>query len=518
MNGAQRLLQTLVAAGVDVCFMNPGTSEMHFVAALDAVPAMRPILTLFEGVATGAADGYARMTGLPATTLLHLGPGLSNALANVHNARRSSSPMLNVIGDHATYHQRYDAPLASDIAGLARPLCDWVRSSRHSDELANDAFEAVRVARMPPGQISSLILPADVSWGAVSEQADSRKPAPAPVAARVDEATIQHCAAVLQRNEPSVLLLNNAALSERALLAAERIARKTGARLFCDTFTARWPRGAGRPLLARLGYFAEAALKDLQGTKHLLVCGTKAPVAFFAYPDKPSSLVPVGCDTHLCASAAQDCADALERLASALGAAADDSPVLAALKRPAPPSGAINSQSVGAAIAAYLPENAVVVDEGNTEGNFTFLQTTHAARHDWLHNMGGSIGLGLPLAVGAAVACPDRKVICLEGDGSAMYTIQALWTMARENLDVTTIIFANRSYRILNIELGRVGAGAAGQRAKDMLDLTRPELDFVALAQSMGVPASRPSNAQELCSVLERAMQHKGPQLIECRV
>jgi acetolactate synthase-1/2/3 large subunit len=516
MNGAQRLLQTLVASGVDVCFMNPGTSEMHFVAALDAVPAMRPILTLFEGVATGAADGYARMTGRPAATLLHLGPGLSNALANVHNARRSCSPMLNVIGDHAHQHQRYDAPLASDIMGLARPLSDWARSSASSDELARDALEAIRVARTPPGKISSLILPADVSWGAVTDTAPVQ-PALAPAPERVDEATIAHCAEVLQRADRSVLLLNHAALSERSLLAAERIARKTGAALYCDTFAARWPRGTGRPKLERVGYFAEMALEQLQGTKHLLLFGTKAPVAFFAYPDKPSSLVPEGCEVHACASPANDCADALERLADRLGAHTGE-PVLAAHKPPARPTGALNSQSVGAAVAALLPQDAIVVDEGNTEGIFTFLHSAHAARHDWLHNQGGSIGMGLPLAVGAAIACPERKVICLEGDGSAMYTIQALWTMARENLDVVTIVFANRSYRILNIELGRVGAGSAGQRAKDMLDLTRPELDFVKLAESMGVPACRPSTAEELCEVLERALQHKGPQLIECRV
>jgi len=516
MNGAQRLLQTLVASGVDVCFMNPGTSEMHFVAALDAVPALRPILTLFEGVATGAADGYARMSGRPAATLLHLGPGLSNALANVHNARRSHSPMLNVIGDHAREHQRYDAPLASDILGLARPLSDWARSSASSDELARDALEAIRVARTPPGKISSLILPADVSWGAVSDEAPLQ-PEPPPTPTRVDEATIEHCAELLQGEQRSVLLLNHAGLSERSLLAAERIARKTAADLYCDTFAARWPRGAGRPKLERVGYFAEMAHDQLKGTKHLLLFGTRAPVAFFAYPDKPGSLVPEGCEVHACASPADDCADALERLADRLGAHGG-SPVLAAHKPPARPTGVLNAQSVGAAVAALLPEDAIVVDEGNTEGIFTFLHSAHAARHDWLHNQGGSIGLGLPLAVGAAVACPDRKVICLEGDGSAMYTIQALWTMARENLDVVTLVFANRSYRILNIELGRVGAGAAGERAKDMLDLTRPELDFVKLAESMGVPASRPSTAEELCEVLERALQHKGPQLIECRV
>lgn len=512
MNGAQRLLQTLVASGVDVCFMNPGTSEMHFVAALDAVPQMRPILTLFEGVATGAADGYARLSGRPAATLLHLGPGLSNALANVHNARRSYSPMLNVIGDHATQHQSYDAPLASDIMGLARPLSDWARSSRSSDELARDALEAIRVARTPPGKISSLILPADVSWGAVADMSPLAAPPP-PAPTRVDDATIEHTAAILQREGRRVLLMNHAALSERALLAAERIARKTGAELYCDTFAARWPRGAGRPKLERLGYFAELALEHLRGTQHILLFGTKAPVAFFAYPDKPSSLVPEGCEVHACASPAHDCADALERLAERLDAPADGH-VLAPYQPPARPSGVLNAQSVGAAVAALLPEDAIVVDEGNTEGIFTFLHTAHAAKHDWLHNQGGSIGLGLPLAVGAAIACPDRKVICLEGDGSAMYTIQALWTMARENLDIVTIVFANRSYRILNIELSRVGASGAGQRAKDMLDLTRPELDFVKLAQSMGVPASRPSTAEALCEDLERALVHK---LLYCR-
>lgn len=518
MNGAQQLLRTLVAAQVDVCFMNPGTSEMHFVAALDAVPAMRSVLVLFEGVATGAADGYARMTGRPAATLLHLGPGLSNALANVHNARRAYAPMLNVIGDHATYHQRFDAPLASDIAGLARPLCDWVRSCAHSDELSSDAIDAVRFARTPPGHIASLILPADVSWTELNAEAAVPPAPPAwPKPAQVDEARLAHCAQLLSRSEPTVLLMNHGALSERALLAAERISRKTGARLFSDTFSSRLPRGAGRPVLSRLGYFAEMAMKELSGTQHLLLVGTRAPVAFFAYPDMPSSLVPDGCAVHTCAGPHEDCADALERIADMLGAS-QDSPVLAPLQRPERPAGALTSPSVGAGIAALMPEQAIVVDEGNTEGIYTFLSTVQAPAHDWLQNLGGSIGMGLPVAVGAAVACPDRKVICLEGDGSALYTIQALWTMAREKLDVTTIVFANRSYRILNIELARVGASAAGDRAKDMLDLTRPELDFVALAQSMGVSASRPDSAEAFCDAFERAMQQRGPHLIECRV
>ena len=516
MNGAQSLLQTLVAAQVDVCFMNPGTSEMHFVAALDDVPEMRPVLVLFEGVATGAADGYARMTGRPASTLLHLGPGLSNALSNIHNARRARSSMLNIIGDHATHHASHDAPLASDIAGLARPLCDWVRTSMRPDNLASDALDALRVARTPPGRIASLILPADASWGELSV-------APQPLAAngwpestRVDEPTIRSIADTLRRGEPSVLLLNGPALTERALFAAERIARKTGARLYCDTFVSRIPRGAGRPILNRLSYFAEMAVQELTGTRNLLLFGTKAPVAFFAYPNKPSSLVPTdGCIVQRCAAPEDDCEDALERLAEHLGAPKDQS-VVAPLNRPALPTGPLNSATVGAGIAALMPEHAIVVDEGNTEGIFTFASTMTAPAHDWLQNMGGSIGMGLPVAVGAAIACPERKVICLEGDGSALYTNQALWTMAREQLDVTTVIFANRSYRILNIELMRVGAGEARPRAKDMLDLTRPTIDFVAMSQSMGVPAYRPKDAEEFCRVFERAMQQRGPQLIEC--
>lgn len=518
MNGAQSLIQSLVAARVDVCFMNPGTSEMHFVAALDSVPAMRPVLVLFEGVATGAADGYARMTGRPAATLLHLGPGLSNAQANVHNARRARSPMVNIIGDHATHHQAHDAPLASDIAGLARPLCDWLHTSTSAAELARDAANAVRAALTPPGGIAGLILPADVSWSELETQPPSAAmPLQLPAAARVEEAAIAGSAEQLRAGAPAALLLNGAALSERALSAAERIARKTGARLFTDTFTSRTPRGAGRPVVSRLGYFAELALRDLQGCKHLILVGTKAPVAFFAYPDKPSVLVPEGCAVHTLARPEHDCADALERLAERLDAPVSGA-VLAQLQRPARPTGPLNSQAIGTAIAALMPEHAIIVDEGNTEGFASALATLHGPPHDWLHNTGGSIGLGLPQAVGAAIACPDRKVICLEGDGSALYTIQALWTMAREQLDVTTIIFANRSYRILNIELARVGVSGAGPRAKDMLTLTRPELDFVALAQSMGVPASRPRDAEEFCQAFEHALREPGPHLLECLV
>jgi acetolactate synthase-1/2/3 large subunit len=374
------------------------------------------------------------------------------------------------------------------------------------------------VACTPPGQIASLILPADVSWSPAPDITPPPSAATSPV--RLDDSAIARIAAVLESGEPTVLLMNGAALHEPSLMAAERIARKTGARLFTDTFTARTPRGAGRPLLSRLGYFAEQALRDLQGTRHLILVGTKAPVAFFAYPDKPGSLVPEGCQVHAFAGPEVDCSDALARLAERVSARTGvQSAGFTQLARPALPTGALSSQAVGAAIAALMPEHAIIVDEGNTEGFATSLATLTGPPHDWLHNTGGSIGLGLPQAIGAAIACPDRKVICLEGDGSAMYTNQALWTMAREQLDITVIVFANRSYRILSIELGRVGAASsAGPRTRELLSLTRPELDFVALSHSMGVPASRPEDAAALSRELEHALAEPGPHVIECRV
>ena len=511
MNGAQSLLRTLVAAGVDVCFANPGTSEMHFVAALDSVPEMRPVLALFEGVVTGAADGYARMADKPAATLLHLGPGLTNGLANVHNARKAGTPMLNIVGDHATYHRQYDAPLTSDVEGLARPLSHWVSTTRTPLELAAHAVQAVAAARTPPGRIATLILPADVSW---SEAGEPARALPVPAAPKVDEIAVEDAAKALLRGEKSVILMSGVALRERGLLLGSRIARATSARLMCDTFTGRLERGAGRATIERLPYFGEMALGELADVRHLVLIGTQAPVSFFAYPGKPNYLVPEGCTVHVLATPDEDLLDALERLVERVSAPADGAPLQIA-GRPAAPTGRIDAKTLGEAIGAHLPEHAIVVDEGNTEGFLVPLFTAGAPPHDWLSNTGGSIGIGLPLAVGAAVACPDRKVLCLDGDGSAMYTIQALWTQAREQLNVVNLILTNHSYRILNIELQRVGAESAGERARSLLDISRPDLDFVALAEGMGVPATRVDTAEALCRELARAMQTRGPCLIE---
>ena len=512
MNGASALLRTLTGAGVDTCFMNPGTSEMHFVAALDDVPEMRGVLALFEGVATGAADGYARMAERPAAVLLHLGPGLGNGIANLHNARRAASPVVVVVGDHATDHKQYDAPLESDIDALASNVSGWVRRSMKTAELPADATAAIAAASGPPGQVATLILPADVSWS------EGAEPAPPPALKPLrppDPAAVNAVAAAVRSGRPVGFLVGGRACRADALAVAGAIAASHGAKLLSETFPARLQRGAGRVATERLAYLAEMAVAQLDGLAHLVLVDAKSPVSFFAYPDKPSDLVPDGVQVHTLVHPGQDPRAALEALADELGVDAG-TVVTVAAGRPSPPdSGPLTADALGLAVGAFLPEDVIVVDESNTSGLFIAGATAGAPAHDWLTLTGGAIGIGLPLALGAAVACPDRKVLALEADGSAMYTGQALWTMAREGLDVTTVVLSNRSYAILNMELQRVGATAGGPKARAMLDLHHPDLDFVALATGMGVPATRADTAADFSDQLARALAAPGPNLIE---
>ena len=511
MNGAQALINTLVDGGIDVCFANPGTSEMHFVAALDTVPRMRGILALFEGVATGAADGYARIAERPAAVLLHLGPGLGNGLANLHNARRAQVPMVVVVGDHATYHKKYDAPLESDIDALAGSVSGWVRRTGAAVDVAADAAEAITASRTG-SYISTLILPADASWS------DGAQPAAAVPAqpAGADPLLAPEVVEVLRSGEPTVIMLGGDATRGPGLAAAGRIAQATGARLLCETFPTRLERGAGIPAVDRLGYFAEAAAAQLNGAKHLVLAGAKSPVSFFAYPSMPSDLVPAGCEVHVLAEH-NGAADVLVALADEV-APGTVAPVAAA-SRPPLPSGPLTSASVADVIGALLPERAIVVDESNTSGVPLVAATAGAPAHDWLTLTGGAIGFGIPSALGAAVAAPDRPVLCLESDGSAMYTISGLWTQARENLDVTTVIYNNGAYDILRIELQRVGAGSApGPKALDLLDLSHPRMDFVKIAEGMGVPARQVTTVEEFADALRTAFAEPGPHLIDAVV
>ena len=513
MNGARSLIRTLVGGGVDVCFANPGTSEMHFVASLDAVREMRAVLTLFEGVATGAADGYGRMAERPAATLLHLGPGLANGLANLHNARRAHTPIVNVIGDHALGHKGFDAPLESNIDALTGWLEGWTRRSNDSRRVGVDAAEAIAVARTPPGKIANLIVPADISWEDADPPAD---PVPPQGPAAVDDARIAEIADVVESGQPTLILLGHGATRERGLLAASRIAEATGVRLLVQTFPARLERGAGLPSVERLGYLAEHAQSQLAGMQNLILVGTKAPVSFFAYPGKASVLTPNGCHVHVLADIGDDAATALEQLADRV--ATHTKPRLQQEARPAVPTGTLTARNWAEVIGILLSDGAIIVDEANTSGLMLPTATAGAPRHDVLTLTGGAIGHGLPVAVGAAVACPDRPVVCLQSDGSAMYTISALWTMARERLNVTTVLLSNRSYAILRLELQRTGAVDPGPRALELLDLDNPAMSFSAIASGMGVSASTATTTEEFADQFSRALKEPGPHLIEALI
>ncbi|HEY2281153.1 MAG TPA: acetolactate synthase large subunit [Streptosporangiaceae bacterium] len=529
MNGAQALIGSLTGAGVDVCFMNPGTSEMHFVAALDAVPEMRGVLALFEGVATGAADGYARIAGQPAAVLLHLGPGLANGLANLHNARRAGTPVVVIVGAHATGHVRYDAPLQSDIEALARTVSGWVHTSGHPRDLAQDAMRAVAAAQA--GQIATLILPADVSWteGAAlarprirTNASDPSTPTnPAFLSSMVDHSQLSSIGQLVAAGPATMLFLGGRALTERGLRAASRISAATGTRLLAETFPARLERGAGLPAVDRLAYLAESAETQLAGVENLVLAGARSPVSFFAYPGKVSDLVPAGCAVTTLADRNQDVEAALEELADLVAAGTE--PVLAEPALLPVEPGPLNAVNLANAIAASLPEGVIIADEANTSGFALPMALAGAPRHTVLTLTGGAIGQGMPAATGAAVAAPDRPVLSLEADGSALYTIQALWTQAREQLNVTTVLINNAAYAILRMELARTaaggeGGGKAGERAARMLDLSGPTPDFTQISAGLGVPASRVTTAGELDKALRVAYSEPGPHLIEAIV
>ncbi|BFG77974.1 acetolactate synthase large subunit [Paraburkholderia terrae] len=516
MNGAESLVATLVDQGVDICFANPGTSEMHFLAALGNNPKMRSVLCLFEGVATGAADGWYRMKDKPASTLLHLGPGLANGLANIHNAKRASSGMVNVVGEHSVSHLKYDPPLTSDIEGLARPLSHWVRRAESADTIGWDAAQAVAKASGHPGQIATLILPGDTSW----QQAGAAPMLPPPVAAHrktPNVARIEHIARVLRSGEPTLIILANKATRGAALEKAGRVAAATGAKLGSQFFTARIERGAGRVPIARIPYAVAQATAFLKDYRHIVTVETKEPVAFFAYPDKPSLLKAEGTLAHALVEEDEDSELAFDMLLQALDATGTTPLVQPRIDTPVP-TGALNPTSIAQALAAALPEHCIVVDESLTTGRESMSLTMGALPHDLINNMGGSIGYATPVATGAALACPDRRVFCMVGDGSAMYTIQSLWTQARENLNVTTIIFANNSYAILKAEYANMGAGAPGERALSMIDIDKPRIDWLAMAKSMGVPGLAVETAESFHKAMVDSTREPGPCLIEVRL
>jgi acetolactate synthase I/II/III large subunit len=508
MTGAEAIIGSLAECGVTACFANPGTSEMHLVTALDREPRIRSVLCLFEGVATGAADGFARMSGAPALTLLHLGPGYLNGGANIHNARRAYQPMINLIGDHAVSHRKLDAPLASDIAGLAGPNSRWMKSVDRVEDAGRLATEAFMASFGPPPGPVSLIMPADTAWsnGASLAKAGDRPGLKAP-----DPAAVEEAARAARQAKRPVVLVNGTALHADGIATLARL-EAAGVRVMTDTFMARHARGGGRFVASRLPYFAEMAIDALAGSDLMIIAGTKRPVAFFAYPNTPGEFTPAGAASLNLGGPETDSATALAMLADALGA----KPIAEApWSRPEPPNDdKFNPHTIGLALAAHLPDGALISDDGVTASLPIYVNLANAAQHEWLGLTGGAIGQGMPLAIGAAIARPEVKTICLSGDGAGMYTVQSLWTMARERLDILTIVFVNHAYRILKIELARTGAGNPGPAANGMLSLGAPEIDWVKLAEGMGVGAEACSNLPQFNDALARAMAMRGPRLI----
>ncbi len=511
MNGAESLIRSLTGSGVRVCFANPGTSEMHLVQAIDAEPDMRAVLALFEGVCTGAADGYGRLTGIPATTLLHLGPGLGNGIANLHNARRAGTPVINLVGNHARQHVRFDAPLTSDIDTLAKNVSSWCKSDSTSESLASDGMAALQSARtVKPGSlggVSTLIVPADACWGEASGTAEPLEDLSPEV---VDDRRIRGVAEKLGAD--SLILLDREGLTLPARIAAGRIQARTGARVAITTFPARVDGGPGTPVFERLPYFPEQILASLSGVRNIILAGAEAPVSFFAYPGIPSLMVPEGCEVIRLAEGHEAVTAALEHLADELGAS--EHAETWKEEQASMPTGKLTVSAIASMVARYLPENAVLCGDSGG-GGAVFVPVQRSRPNTWLNLTGGSIGQGGPCAVGAAIARPESRVLALLGDGAVMYTNQALWTQAREGLDVTTVIFSNRKYGILETEYLRLGVNRIGERAGQLFDLSNPAIDYVALGASMGVPGKRVMSCESFAVALQQALSEPGPGIIE---
>jgi acetolactate synthase-1/2/3 large subunit len=337
---------------------------MHFVAALDYVDGMRCVLGLFEGVVTGMADGYGRMADKPASTLLHLGPGLGNGLANLHNAKKANTPIVNIVGEHATYHIEYDAPLTADIEGIAAPVSAWVKTSQSSKDVAFDGANAVAAARTGAGQIATLILPANTAWDeAISDVSQIKVPDRPKVSADV----IRNIAAALCSSGETLIHMTGRALRQDTLELLGKIQAKTGCRLSCMTANGRWQRGAGRVAIERIQYPVDVALKQLESVKDIVLLGTKTPVAFFAYPNKPSVLIPDNCNVHELASIDDDHLAVIEALVDELDAH-NVKPKLQELNRPELMTGNLTPETIASAIGNLMPENAIVADESVTTG------------------------------------------------------------------------------------------------------------------------------------------------------
>lgn len=512
MNGAEALIQTAVDCGIDLCFANPGTTELPLVGALDRVAGIKGFLGVFEGVCTGAADGFGRMAERPAMTLLHLGPGFANGIANLHNARRAHSPIVNIIGEHATWHRPVDPPLAMDIEGLAGTVSDWVRTTASSQELPGDMTKAVRAAS--GGGVATLIVPHDYQLGACTAQAP---PLAGTEFAPIDPAEIETAAKLLRTKKKTALILGNRGLRAEGLAVAARIRGMIGCDLVAETFFPRMEGGGGLPMVPLIPYVPELAQAMLAEYEGVVLAGAKDPVTFFGYPDVPSRILKDNHEMSAIGTGGQDIVEALSALADSLkgkgrGGEADHT---AQPSRPPIPDGSLKPAAVCQTLAALQPEGAIIVDEGLTTSARYYSMTGGLPSHTILRITGGAIGYGMPCAVGAALACPERPVINFQADGSALYTVQALWSQAREGLNITTLICSNRSYRTLVGELRRAGVEKLGKNAQALVSLTDPPIDWISVSQGFGIPAVSVTDVAALADALKRSLAEPGPSLIE---
>jgi acetolactate synthase-1/2/3 large subunit len=511
ITGAEAILNVAAAAGIKVCFANPGTTELSLVQALDKTPAIHSVLAIFEGVCTGAADGYTRISGTPALALLHLGPGLANGIANLHNARKANTPVISIVGEHATWHIAANAPLTSDIATLAQPMSKFVHTTTRPESAASDMALTIAQAMQLPSGPATLIIPGDVQWAEIDEQPTTLKiPEPTPPTSNdIDKATRA------LRAGNAALVLSGRALRAAGMRSAERIMRATGCRVLAPTFPPVQDRGAGLLSPDKIPYPPEPARQLLAPYRSVILAGAREPVAFFGYPNSRSGLCAEDANIiHLCPPTT-DPSVALAALAEALNA--PPTQAVPAAERPQPPHGALTPLTMCQAVAAAQPDNLIVMDEGATAGFAYYGFSAGAPPFTYMALTGGSIGQGLPCAVGAAAAEPRKRVICLEGDGSSLYTIQALWTMAREKQNVTTVICKNRAYSILRWEMERART-TPGPASLALTSLENPEISFVKVAEGFGVEARAARTAEQLTEALHYSFKTPGPMLIEANL
>lgn len=512
LTGAECLIDSLVNSGVGPFFTNPGTSELHAVSAIDRSTKARGILCLFEGVATGAGDGYGRIARHPAGVLLHLGPGLANGMANLHNARQAGTPMVVVVGEHGAKHLAYDSPLKSDLGSLPPFYSKQTVRLHVGDDIGRLARDLVTATCTPPTGIATIIAGADVMWS----EAQARPFTDAGVRRKVEpsSADIRNAVSMLRSGFPAAIVLGGSALSSKGMQLASAIAQATGSTLLSETFNARHTRGAGLPVVQRIPYFPELAIPFLSKFARLVLIGAKKPTSFFASPVHPSDLVGPGCEV----SGFDPQADPLDVLQAIAGEVAARSQASVAAREVLPlHSGNLTPAAIWAALNNFMPEGSIVSDEAGMSSRGADEAMSVAAQHDWLNLTGGSIGQALAVAAGAAVARPGSKVFAMQGDGGGLYTPQALWTQAREKLDVINVILNNGRYGILDYEAKRHGM-SLGQKGAALFDLGSPTVDWVSLSQGFGVRAAAASTAEEFNTLLRDAVSTPGPSLIEARL